>query len=139
MIRLNVYKVSSWILSISLLFFIVFISYLLYPVKVFETSGNSKILTPEVKAGESVWYKTSFCKYYNLPGRVSKTLVNDTLVPFTPYFSNVPKGCRSVDVASEIPKFVPPGDYFIRIIAEFEIGPLKVTRYEYRTENFKVI
>lgn len=134
-----IYEGSLLVVFLTFVTMLIGIYLLFIPIKAFEVDGNSKILTPVVKAGEVVSYQTTYCKHENVPAVISKTLVDGILIPFAPYTSNVGIGCNSTVVFNTIPKFTPPGTYFIRILNSFRINSIRTTSYEYRTDDFEVI
>lgn len=128
-------KISSIILSILLITLAVVSYFILVPYKILEVS-SVEILTPEVKAGEQLEYRVKYCKYRDLPATVSKTLVNGTLIPFTPYVSNLPIGCEVVVVYQEVPLYAPSGIYHINVVSTFSPNPIRTINIEYRTPSF---
>jgi len=131
------YKISSVILFIMLISLMAVSYFILVPYKIFEVSGI-EILTPEVRAGEQLIYKVSYCKYSNLQGTISKTLVNSIIIPFTPYVINAPVGCGIRTVYQEIPLFAPSGTYHLGIISTYRPNPIRVVNIEYKTGDFTV-
>lgn len=132
----KIHCLLSWltiILALSLLLLVGF--WLIYPYKPFVVNNvTSEIET--INPGETYKYSVSYCKYSNLSALVSKTLVNDILIPFSPYESNIPTGCQTRDVYTEIPDYVPSGVYHIHIVSAYQVNPIRNVTVFYETPAF---
>lgn len=135
----RLFDILAWAVVVSWFMLIFIVGFWkLYPYRVFEVK-SVEILTPTVKAGQNVVYRTSACKYMDVPGRISKVLVNDVFIPYSTYTAQTFTGCTSREVSSIIPEFADEGLYHIHITAEYPVNPVRTITVNYDTPLFKVV
>lgn len=118
---------------------IVYIFYLLlWPVKVLEIRGDVKILNPNVKVGEEVVYEVDFCKYKDIPGVLSRQLVDTAVVSMPDMGITLRKGCGKIQASLPTPKFLTTGTYNINFVARYKINAIRTITVTYKSEDFKM-
>ena len=104
------------------------------PMKIYEVINMDN----DIEAGGQLIYRVTYCKYTNMTGTISKTLVNHILIPFTPYQSNLPVGCNEKYIYQDIPTFTPSGEYHLHISSRYLMNPIRHVDVEYETPTFTV-
>lgn len=132
------YKLSTFLLLLTLLSFAL-VAHLAYfkdykPFEVFDV----RVETPDIKAGGVLKYTVDYCKYLDIPGTVSKVLVDGIFIPFAPYVTQSLHGCGTNTVSQELPNFIDSGTYYLDITVEYQVNPIRKIYYHYQTPSFKV-
>lgn len=113
---------------------------LVYPYRTFELQTDKlEVVNKEVMPGEKLYYKSYFCKYTNKPAIVSRTLVNDYLIHYSTFYSNYPEGCHNITIGIDIPTSASPGDYFVRVVLEYKVNPLRHIQVTLESEPFVIL
>lgn len=116
-----------------------YFAYLLFwPIKVLEVRGDVKILNPNIKIGEEVLYEVDLCKYRDVPGTLSRQLVDTAVVLMPDTGITLGKGCRKVQASLPTPKFLTTNTYHINFVAKYKINALRTVTVTYRSEDFKM-
>lgn len=116
-----------------------FNAYRLYwPTKVFEIK-SIQMTTPKVKPGEDAIYHVSYCRYFDGPIHVFKTLDGPSLIYIPETVNNNAPGCRTADVHLPIPDSILPGTYKIKIVSEAQINPNRKITVRFETDTFEVV
>jgi len=91
------------------------------PIVIKTAVPNKTILTP----GESFVITMDFCKQTNSAASVSLTWIDDLLFIEPPTFPfHVEPGCYIYNVSSTVPATLPPSNYTVYGIAEYDVNPL---------------
>lgn len=114
--------------------------YLLFiPLKPFELIGTFPVKTPVVERGGVLVYTARYCKADGVgAGKVARTLVDGLLYNLPETYGTVAEGCNTTDIAVEIPKAVPTGTYYMRIVSTYQINALRTVTQQTKTESFYV-
>jgi len=100
-----------------------------------EIAVNKEVYKP----GERIAYTFSYCKTQQIPGTVTRAIVNDIRITYTDIYSDLPIGCHTVTVADlTVPDFLPSGLYHLEVSGEYQVNPLRVDRNSWRTVDFQV-
>jgi hypothetical protein len=92
-----------------------------------------------VKRGGVLIYQADYCKHKSLSvGRVSRTLVDGMLYNLPETYGTLEAGCHKVNVAIQIPKAIPAGTYYLRIVSTYEVNKLRDASPMVVTDNFKI-
>jgi hypothetical protein len=126
------------IMAISLMLYFSFV--LFYPFKILTFEYDKfPVLTPVVKAGDVVVFRSKWYRYSCAKGTVSRQLVNNYLYYYSPMPTLSNKGFNDKKIPLKIPSDVEPGEYFIRNIYTFKIHNFRIIEYVKDTESFKVV
>ena len=113
---------------------------LIFPLKPGEIHSNPfPVLTPKVKAGESLKIYADFCLNTNATGKITRILKGDVLITLPPSESNLKKGCYKLDASIVMPKGTPPGRYILENRYEYQVNSLKRLEMAGETEEFEII
>lgn len=122
----------------------VLILFLLYwslePFKPVLEINNAKVLTPTVKAGETLLFDYDYCKNQDtISGKVVRYF-KDTVTTYLPtQDSNVEKGCGHATLAIDIPKSIMPDKYTFNYEVTYQVNPIKSETYYFESPEFEVI
>jgi len=97
---------------------------------------NTKVLLP----GETLEYHLNYCKHTDVRPSVRRTLVDGQVITLADIPStSLPKGCGVTLISNvTIPLTLNPGEYYLDVIAEYQVSFFRTERVHYRTEYFKV-
>jgi hypothetical protein len=91
------------------------------PVKVLEFKDvKYPVLTPVVKAGGMLEYKANVIKYKPIAGQL-------------------PCGESDRNIQLELPTYIEPGIYYIRIVYSYRVNIFRTEKYIQDTETFEVV
>lgn len=111
-----------------------------YPYKTIDVFKTPlKILTPEVKRGESVVYEVDYCKYTDQQADVTISFTDGFSYPQPRVTSNTLKGCAKTQRAVIVPDNLPAQTYHLHITLEYRMNSLRTITKTYDTEKFKVL
>lgn len=103
-------------------------------------TGDNRL--PVVNRGSALFYKIDYCKYVTVQAILFRELVgndNHYPVPVTSGNVSVAKGCREfINSNTLIDPSVPPGVYYLDIVAQYQVNPIRKVSYRYRTPLFEV-
>lgn len=138
------HKIANWFIIASLIvsfaILLLFLFWWIYPYKTIEVSKQPyPVLTPTVQQGEMMMYQIDYCKYTEAIATVSKSFVDGIVYAIPENSLNLPKGCDSRTTSIIVPKSLPPGNYYLRILGSYKINPIRVITVEYVTEHFDVV
>ncbi|MDP4227509.1 MAG: hypothetical protein Q8910_14105, partial [Bacteroidota bacterium] len=88
--------------------------------------------------GDDTTYMVDYCKYQNPPVTVDKMFADGLLFRSDDLASKLSLGCHKEAVPLHIPETLPPGTYKYRIIATYQINPLKTVTLVRETNWFTV-
>jgi hypothetical protein len=89
--------------------------------------------------GGVISYEYSYCKYTDKQATVSKQFVDGLTFQSEDIATVLDKGCGHVHRQINIPETLPPGEYKMRIIAVYDMNPLRQIEIVNETEEFKVL
>jgi hypothetical protein len=135
---LQILSATIILVALGLSFYLIYL--LSFPLTPLVLNGPFKVVTPVVKQGEALIYKVNYCKAKGIgAGHVARTLVDGILYNLPEAYGTLQEGCRIVNITVEIPKVIPPGVYYLRILSTYEINKLRTVKIESSTERFTVI
>lgn len=112
----------------------------LWPVEVIvPTTQPYKVLTPQVKAGDSLIYIVDACKKMNASTTVVRRFVDHVVLSQPSEPSNIRVGCGQTEVTVVVPKLLTPGTWYLALDISYQINPFRSKEYHLRTEDFQVI
>jgi len=122
--------------------FLTFAYWIYWPNKVIEIHNAQAIQVDkkEYRIGDRISYTIDYCKYTEIQGIVSRSLVDGFKYNYSDYKSNVSIGCKTVIVSDMvIPDYLTPGIYHIETLAEYKINPLRNVEIRWKSVDFKVV
>lgn len=94
----------------------------------------------EYKAGETVKYTVDYCKFVDMPSKLSKTLVGATYYVAPTQLSNASGvGCNVITSSFKLPQDVNTGVHKIEIVSEFQVNPDRMIHVDSETQEFDII
>lgn len=127
-------------LSVVTILILGIIAMMIVPCKVLDfKDAKYPVTTPVVKTGGVVEFQVRLTKYNDIPGTVSRQLMNSYIYNYSPIVGQLASGEVDKLVQIEIPTYLEPGTYFLRSIYEYKVNPLRTERYVHDTESFEVI
>jgi hypothetical protein len=137
-------KAMAWttlVLGFGLMAWIAFM--LFFPVKTLEVNNQPMPITNqhEFEAGDVIWYRYDYCKYYDVPLSITKQFVDGIIFTTDSTYgvSNLQVGCHVKEVGVVVPQTLPAGTYRIRIITVIAVNRLRNETVVYETVPFKVV
>lgn len=115
-----------------------------YRTVTFNQTQNLEVLNEnkQVRAGEDLQYKISYCRYTDKQAIITRTLQDGVVYILPPVqATKVAEGCAdnvTVNIAT-IPKAIPPGKYTMVVSLEYRINPLRTITHTLATEPFYVV
>ena len=106
--------------------------WLIYPYDVIDI--HSLVIENEgkkVEQGETLVYGLDYTKHLNLPGTVSRQLVNSFTITYSDISGISPVGSRVSHTFLPIPEYASPGKYRLRWTARYQVN---LMRFIYVTE-----
>lgn len=121
-----------------------FIFLLLRPITVVRVNRHPlQVLSGVVVQGKGVSYLQDYCKYSNPESTRTRELVSaddpQTVVGLTPSTVSLELGCHISTVFDNIPTYVPPGRYKLRIRQLYHVYRFRDVPLELETEPFLVV
>ena len=139
---------ASYLIIFFSLMFIFYIGYLLfYPFPTIWVRQPYEIINEPVPGG-TIEYEVEYCRYtdgnsdviHNLHGDKSTKLPNDSISTIT--LDNkglrLQKGCGKVLKVVPIPKFIPPGNYYIEETIYYNVSPLQKRKRVFKSKPFQI-
>lgn len=116
-----------------------------YPYDPISTSPKPyKIVFPQdkiVRQGGYLTYQFDYNKTSKVLPIIRRQFVDGIVFNVagssSPTVTDVGKGTARVQI--KIPETLPPGSYYLHIIAEYEMNPIRTIFYESSTEEFEVV
>lgn len=113
------------------------------PDKVLEIKNQPipiRTIRPEAHPDGVVILKYSYCKNYDVEGRIRTSFVNDKVEIFLPAATDrTEKICRDdIEVPYVVPPQLTPGKYKMHFRATYKINPLKEAVIEWDSQEFDV-
>ena len=138
--KIKVWNCLSWlsivlILSVS----IVGLYWMFYPYKTLTVVNSPVPVSPAaISSGEPLTLQLELIKGTSKPGRVTANLINDVVIDFPVRWIVFPKGPCKRNFLMEIPKYAPPGEYYIRFIVHYKMNPIRTIDVVFETQNFTI-
>lgn len=95
-----------------------------------------EVLTKELKAGESLFYKIDYCKSMDSTATITKLLVNGLVYHLGTIEGVFDKGCRVNTVQIVIPPELPVGEYHLIQQWSYKVNPVRTIKVQAETETF---
>jgi hypothetical protein len=113
--------------------------WLFYPYKPIVVT-SIEVMNPgkQVMAGDWLIYKITYDKRMDIPGVLSRKLINSTKIDLSDVAATSPikKGCDLVYV--EIPKKSDPGKYYLWWSVDYKVNPIRTITVQAKSEPFYV-
>lgn len=153
--RFSLHKIAGLTVMVSSVVLILIVSFLAYiPVKVVEIAQPIQILNDRgesiksINPGEKIFYKIRYRKYKDISGTLSAQLINSYTLVFPSFLINFPKTDEEkIDtinhydelmVQLDLPKTTMPGKHYVVGILTYQINPLRIQTYTFKTDSFIV-
>ncbi len=89
------------------------------------------------KAGEMFTYKMLYRKNVDVPETICKQFVDGFVVALPLSITNMPIGRRESVHSVFLPK-IPPGDYYFKLAATYQVNPIKEVTVQAQTSKFRI-
>lgn len=110
-----------------------------YSYHIVDVGVPIKIITLNIKSGDSLRYEVDYCKYMNLSSKVTRTLIGkEENVYLSSGETNAPLGCSKKERSISIPESVAKGSYLLKICNSYQPNPVRVITYCWESETFLV-
>lgn len=109
----------------------------LYPYKPITFNEPHQVLTKEVKRGEHLVYLVDYCKNSKAIPTITKTFI-DGIIYAVPETIAVDRevGCGVQKVQMYVPKALPEGEFYVKLLYKYQVNPIKSITVVTRTEKF---
>jgi hypothetical protein len=127
------------ILLFASLSLMVFAYWSFYPYKTIEHYPDSYALgKTTLKQGETTFYEFNYCKFSDAPVTLYKQFIDGIVyeAPVYPAFLQV--GCGSAKIDITIPVNLPPGEYYLKVEANYKVNPIRTITETNITQKFTV-
>jgi hypothetical protein len=111
---------------------------LIYPFKSIVLLEPIQIMTSPVYAGGQMQYRVHFYKYTHTPVRITRSLVNDHTINFTPITSDLDPGEHNKIIYLMIPSGADTGLYHLSITYEYDVNFMRTVTKKFKTVPFMV-
>jgi|WetSurMetagenome_2_1015567.scaffolds.fasta_scaffold54131_4 hypothetical protein len=134
------YKFSMFIFGVIFFTICLVTFWMTYPYKVITFNRNEFIITtPVVHQGGFVHYMNDYCKFMDLPAKVTRSFI-DHIIFVTPVTAvNRPLGCHNFDIAVLIPTELPIGHYQMEMTYQYQVNPVRIITLKALTEEFEIV
>jgi hypothetical protein len=110
------------------------------PLPIINSRHLSGYSLPTIKAGDTLIYKSDYCRYTRVPSTLVRTIIGPTVITIAQDNGTSDTGCHTVEVANTvIPSYAPPGIYYLKISVCFQVTALQNKCQKIRTEDFEVV
>jgi hypothetical protein len=136
---LNFIAFSSIIVAFILL--ILFGFWEFYPYKVITFSDEYfPVVNKVVPQGGQLQFISNNCKYMDLPAKTSRSLIDDIIYFLPTEVTIMPKtGCNSIVITIDIASTIPPGEYRLQNIYEYQVNPIRQISIIKKTDIFVIV
>lgn len=110
-----------------------------YPYKTIEFESAYKTDKTSYYQGEQTFYTVSYCKYTHVTPRLDKHFVDGIVFEALETKAVLDVGCKTVAVPLQIPKTLPPGEYHLEVILEYEVNPIRSIFITNQSNKFTVL
>jgi hypothetical protein len=119
-----------------------FLFYSLYPFQTVDYFNDPfPINNPnhEVRSGGELRYTVKYCRYTEIPTRVSRSLVNEIIYTLPDAMIKAPEGCNEAETIIPIPKDLAPGKYKLVSEISWTINAFRTITKHVETQEFTII
>lgn len=128
------------VLSLMSILILLIIYWSLEPFKPIIEINNGRVLTPKIKAGESMLFDYDYCKHRDTDSGQVVRYFKDTVIIYLPTVpSNIRKGCGHATLAIETPKNMSADKYTLNYEVSYRVNPIKTVTYYFESPEFEVI
>ena len=119
--------------------------WLFWPYKTLEIVGYSdqkplKVQNAVIYPGKPIEYELNYCKYTSLSSVVRRTMVDGQVITLLDTPGRLPKGCHKALVKTAVvPETINPGRYYLDVLIDYRVNPIRTETVHYRTEYFEVV
>lgn len=126
-------------MGVTLIFIIVIFFWLNYPYKILEFKDKKfPVLTKTVKRGGVLQYVSRYCKYMDIPAKLTRSFVNGFVFSTPPIQTNRDCGCNEVIISVPVPSETPVGIQHIQNLYDYEPNPIRHIYIKQISEDFIV-
>ena len=109
-----------------------YVPIVLEPIKIYNVNK-------EVYPRESLIYSLDMDKRMALPAVITKQLVNDFIITYSPIIGNMPVGKHNKQVKLKIPRSAEPGAYKLRWEGIYKVNPMRSVSVIAWSEPFNIM
>lgn len=117
----------------------IFMFWSFYPYKTIEQEQPYKLVNNVVKQGDIIQYEMVYCKYSKVNPIVNRQFIDGIIYAMPVASAQIQRGCGQMINSVEIPKSLPSGTYYMKVIVDYEVNPIRHIVHEFKTEQFTVI
>lgn len=129
---------ATLIMGMGMMLYVIWL--IIWPIEAMHVNVQpSIILTPEVRAGETVSFELDYCRFTNVPSTLSRSIRGDNVYHLEPFTTVGKKGCREMVVSVVLPEDITVGTYYILTVNETQVNPLHRIVTPFETQPFTVI
>lgn len=135
------FYILSWIVITSAIGLMLLVSYWYffpYNIITFKTD-KFIIVNKEVKQNEYLVYNSQYCKNLPLVSSTSRSFVNGIIYTTPSTMTDRETGCHKIKVQVHVPPELPPGVYYLVVIYQYKVNPVRTITVKRITEKFTVI
>lgn len=114
----------------------------LYPYRVMEFVESPSVTAPEgqdaIVAGGQAFWKAHYRKNLPLEATISAQIIDEFIVSYASFKSNVPVGEDTLGSEFKIPNFI-NGECYLLITLTYSPNPLRVVTYTVKSKPFTVV
>ena len=140
--KLQKRNIGVFLILAVIFLFIGYVFYLMfYPVKTLVVN-EARVITHEIKPGDTFVYNVDYCKYTTKPAIVYRTFheINEQMIETFPSVQTISvPGCHSTHVPLQTNINTPPGNYYLLVDVVFQVNPLQTQHVIFKTDNFKIL
>lgn len=138
-----IYYYISMVILVSAIAVVVVAGFLaLMPVEVIKPNVQPyKVITKEVKQGDTLIYEVDSCKFKSVPARITRRFVSSdgARYPQPTEDSNVVAGCGKTRTTLSVPFNMPEGEWYLDLEVAYKVNPLRTEYYNFKTDKFVII
>lgn len=130
-----------WLTLVTGMLVMLYVIYLIvWPIEAIHVNVEpARILTPIVKAGDTVTFELDYCRYTDVPSTLSRSIRGKSVYHYEPFTTVGKPGCRILDISVVLPEDIKPGSYYILTINETQVNQLHKITTPFETEPFTVV
>ena len=133
----------AWLVVVGTALILLGLSYWLYwPYKVVEVKNSPYPIlnaNKQVEVGTLLKHQVEYCKYVDLQSTTTRQFVNNLIFTMPDTVQNNELGCHTIVANTLVPMELPPGKYYLRIIKNYKVNPIRTITETFRTEEFEVV
>lgn len=119
--------------------------WLFWPYQTLQIIGYSDetpiaVSNPVLHPGDAIKYELNYCKYTDIPSTVRRTMIDGQVITLVATQGRLPSGCHKTEVSTGIvPDTINPGHYYLDVLIDYQVNPIRTETIHYRTQYFQVI